>query len=159
MKPCHLKTRLELTLSRAWSIWAYKDINVMGLMYVSPESVWMKTLGPIIRKKRDLAVDSWAYDDAYLQDGLFGPLHKWFEDNVPAQYNKKYPWQWRMHMHIDRLGLCDIHSERAGNFRLGRAHECALPNRPWKLAGPKSWPADGFRTLTFGTVGSVRVGC
>ncbi|KAF3347345.1 Putative chaperone protein HSP31 [Verticillium dahliae VDG2] len=35
-------------------------------------------------------------------DGLFGPLHKWFEDNVPAQYSKKYPWQWRMHMHVFR---------------------------------------------------------
>ncbi|RBQ80133.1 hypothetical protein VDGD_09834 [Verticillium dahliae] len=51
---------------------------------------------------RDLAGDSWAYDDAHLQDGLFGPLHKWFEDNVPAQYSKKYPWQWRMHMHVFR---------------------------------------------------------
>ncbi|KAK9418243.1 putative Glycoside hydrolase family 5 domain-containing protein [Seiridium unicorne] len=88
--------------SIAWSIWAYKDINIMGLTYVSPDSAWMKLLGPIIKKKRDLAVDSWAYDDAHLQEGLFGPLHKWFEDNVPAQYNKKYPWQWRMHMHVFR---------------------------------------------------------
>ncbi|KAG7135695.1 Beta-xylosidase like protein [Verticillium longisporum] len=56
----------------------------------------------VINFGRDLAVDSWAYDDAHLQDGLFGPLHKWFEDNVPAQYSKKYPWQWRMHMHVFR---------------------------------------------------------
>jgi hypothetical protein len=88
--------------SAAWSIWCYKDINVMGLAYVSPDSPYLKLLDPIIRKKRDLAVDSWAYDDAHLQDGLFGPLHKWFEDNVPAQYSKKYPWQWRMHMHVFR---------------------------------------------------------
>ncbi|KAL9945763.1 hypothetical protein D7B24_008134 [Verticillium nonalfalfae] len=88
--------------SIAWSIWCYKDINVMGLAYLSPESPWLKLLAPIIKKKRDLAVDSWAYDDAHLQDGLFGPLHKWFEDNVPAQYSKKYPWQWRMHMHVFR---------------------------------------------------------
>ncbi|KAI0383486.1 glycoside hydrolase superfamily [Hypomontagnella monticulosa] len=88
--------------SIAWSIWAYKDINVMGMMYVPEDSAWFKLLGPIIRKKRDLAVDSWAYDDAHLQPGLFGPLHKWFEDNVPAQYSKKYPWQWRMHMHVFR---------------------------------------------------------
>ncbi|KAH7353485.1 glycoside hydrolase superfamily [Plectosphaerella cucumerina] len=88
--------------SIAWSIWCYKDINVMGLAYVSPDSPYLKLLDPIIRKKRDLAVDSWAYDDAHLQDGLFGPLHKWFEDNVPAQYSKKYPWQWRMHMHVFR---------------------------------------------------------
>lgn len=74
----------------------------MGLTYVSPDSAWMKLLGPIIKKKRDLAVDSWAYDDAHLQEGLFGPLHKWFEDNVPAEYSKKYPWQWRMHMHVFR---------------------------------------------------------
>ncbi|KAL2676426.1 hypothetical protein Neosp_010184 [[Neocosmospora] mangrovei] len=88
--------------SIAWSIWCYKDINVMGLAYVSPSSPWLKLLSPIIRKKRDLAVDSWAYDDAHLQEGLFGPLHKWFEDNVPAEHSKKYPWQWRMHMHVFR---------------------------------------------------------
>lgn len=74
----------------------------MGLAYVSPSSPWLKLLAPIIRKKRDLAVDSWAYDDAHLQEGLFGPLHKWFEDNVPAKHSKKYPWQWRMHMHVFR---------------------------------------------------------
>jgi hypothetical protein len=56
----------------------------------------------MIKKKRELAVDSWAYDDAHLQEGLFEPLHKWFEDNIPAQYSKKYPWQWRMHMHVFR---------------------------------------------------------
>ncbi|CAH0058137.1 unnamed protein product [Clonostachys solani] len=88
--------------SIAWSIWSYKDINVMGLMYLAPDSAWFKLLGPIIEKKRDLAVDSWAYDDAHLQDGLFGPLHKWFEDNVQPPYNKKYPWQWRMHMQVFR---------------------------------------------------------
>lgn len=74
----------------------------MGMSYLPPDSAWLKLLGPMIRKKRDLAVDSWAYDDAHLQDGLFGPLHTWFEDNVPAQYSKKYPWQWRMHMHVFR---------------------------------------------------------
>lgn len=74
----------------------------MGMMYLPQDSAWLKLLGPIIKKKRNLAVDSWAYDDAHLQEGLFGPLHKWFEDNVPAQYSKKYPWQWRMHMHVFR---------------------------------------------------------
>ncbi|CAM1509741.1 Fc.00g000760.m01.CDS01 [Cosmosporella sp. VM-42] len=87
---------------RTWSIWAYKDINVMGMTYVAPESAWKKLLDTIIKKKRDLGVDSWAYGDAPLQDGLFGPLHQWFEDNVPSQYSKKDPWQWRMHMHVFR---------------------------------------------------------
>ncbi len=74
----------------------------MGMTYVPEDSAWFKLLGPIIKKKRDLAVDSWAYDDAHLQEGLFGPLHEWFEDSVPAAYSKKYPWQWRMHMHVFR---------------------------------------------------------
>lgn len=69
---------------------------------MSPNAAWMRLLNPIIKKKRDLAVDSWAYDDAHLQENLFGPLHKWFEDNVPAKYSKKYPWQWRMNMHVFR---------------------------------------------------------
>ena len=74
----------------------------MGMTYLSPESAWMKLLGPMLHKKRQMAVDSWAYDDAHLQEGLFGPLHKWFEDNIQPPYNKKYPWQWRMHMHVFR---------------------------------------------------------
>lgn len=74
----------------------------MGMTYMNPNSAWIKLLKPILEKKRALAVDSWAYDDAHLQDGLFGPLHKWFEDNVPQKYNKKYPWQWRMNMHVFR---------------------------------------------------------
>lgn len=74
----------------------------MGLAYVNPDSAWLKLLKPFIDKKRDLAIDSWAYDDAHLQEGLFKPLHDWFETNVPAQYSKKYPWQWRMHMHVFR---------------------------------------------------------
>jgi endoglucanase len=62
----------------------------------------MKLLAPMLAKKRALAVDSWAYDDAHLQEGLFGSLHKWFEDNIPEQHSKKYPWQWRMNMHVFR---------------------------------------------------------
>lgn len=94
--------RPVLTTYLAWSIWAYKDINVMGMMHLSPASPWMRLLAPILAKKRALAVDSWAYDDAHLQDGLFGPLHQWFNDNVPEKYSKKYPWQWRMNMHVFR---------------------------------------------------------
>lgn len=74
----------------------------MGMTYLKPDSAWLKLLGPIIKKKRDVAVDSWAYDDAHLQEGLFGPLHKWFEEITPAEHSKKYPWQWRMHMHVFR---------------------------------------------------------
>lgn len=86
----------------AWSIWAYKDLNIMGMLHVKRDTAWNKLLGPILEKKRALAVDSWAYDDAHLQEGLFGPLHKWFETNVAEKYSKKYPWQWRMHMHVFR---------------------------------------------------------
>lgn len=74
----------------------------MGMLHMKPDSAWMKLLAPMLEKKRDMAVDSWAYDDVHLQDGLFGPLHKWFEDNIPEKHSKKYPWQWRMHMHVFR---------------------------------------------------------
>lgn len=74
----------------------------MGLQHLSPTSAWMRLLAPFLAKKRDLAVDSWAYGDAHLQDGIFGPLHKWFEENIPAKHSKKYPWQWRLNMHVSR---------------------------------------------------------
>ncbi|CRK45799.1 hypothetical protein BN1723_001142 [Verticillium longisporum] len=59
--------------SIAWSIWCYKDINVMGLAYLSPESPWLKLLAPMIKKKRDLAymVQEWA---DYFKDRTFEEL-------------------------------------------------------------------------------------
>lgn len=103
----HMHRAILLTVTffpmgAAWSIWTYKDLNTMGLVHMQSNAPWIKLLGPIIKKKRQLAVNSWAYDDAHLQEGLFGPLHKWFEDNVPSPYGKKYPWQWRMNMHVFR---------------------------------------------------------
>ncbi|EON95663.1 putative endoglucanase c protein [Phaeoacremonium minimum UCRPA7] len=74
----------------------YDMLDKQLAIYTSEE------IGPMLHKKRQMAVDSWAYDDAHLQEGLFGPLHKWFEDNIQPPYNKKYPWQWRMHMHVFR---------------------------------------------------------
>jgi endoglucanase len=105
----------------------------MGMTYVNPDTAWMQLLKPIIKKKRDLAVDSWAYDDAHLREGLFGPLHKWFQDNVPAKYAAKYPWQWRMNMHVFR-GIRGIIIPKWADYFLRKSfHELDELTASWKI--------------------------
>ncbi len=49
-----------------WTIWTYKDIGVMGLVTLKPESKYLQILAPVLKAKRNLGVDSW------LSAGLVG---------------------------------------------------------------------------------------
>jgi endoglucanase len=42
-----------------WTIWTYKDIGVMGLVKVDPESEYLRLIRPAQRAKRILGVDGW----------------------------------------------------------------------------------------------------
>ncbi len=42
-----------------WTIWTYKDIGVMGLAAVDPQSEFMRLMRPILRAKHTLSVDGW----------------------------------------------------------------------------------------------------
>jgi len=42
-----------------WTIWTYKDIGMMGVATVKPDSKYMKTVAPVIRLKSALATDIW----------------------------------------------------------------------------------------------------
>ena len=42
-----------------WTIWTYKDIGMMGLVSVDPDSEYLKTVAPVQDLKRELATDSW----------------------------------------------------------------------------------------------------
>ncbi|KAL4886528.1 glycoside hydrolase superfamily [Aspergillus karnatakaensis] len=84
----------------AWSIWSYKDINIMGMLHLSPDSPWWSLLRPIITKKKSLVADC-AYGDSHLEP-VFGPLHNWFEENVPEKYRTKYPPQIPLRQQVTR---------------------------------------------------------
>ena len=42
-----------------WTIWTYKDIGKMGLVYADPESGWMRRTEPVREIKTALRCDSW----------------------------------------------------------------------------------------------------
>jgi len=42
-----------------WTIWSYKDIGKMGLIFLDPESGWMQRTQPVRRIKSALRCDSW----------------------------------------------------------------------------------------------------
>ena len=42
-----------------WTIWTYKDIGKMGLVYTAPESAWMRRTRPVREAKTALRCDSW----------------------------------------------------------------------------------------------------
>ena len=42
-----------------WTIWTYKDVGMMGLVTVNPESEYIRTVAPALKLKRELATDSW----------------------------------------------------------------------------------------------------
>jgi len=42
-----------------WTVWSYKDIGMMGLVYLDPTSLWMRHTQPIRRIKSTLRCDSW----------------------------------------------------------------------------------------------------
>jgi hypothetical protein len=46
-----------------WTIWTYKDIGKLGLVYVRPESPWMRRTKPVRDIKTTLRCDWWAERD------------------------------------------------------------------------------------------------
>ncbi len=42
-----------------WTIWTYKDIGKMGIVYAGPQSDWMRRTRPVREAKTSLRCDSW----------------------------------------------------------------------------------------------------
>jgi hypothetical protein len=49
-----------------WTIWTYKDIGLMGLVYVRQDSEWMKRTQKIRLIKKKIGCDSWAQDSRFM---------------------------------------------------------------------------------------------
>lgn len=76
------------------------------MVYVDPESAYIKRLGPVLEKKKALAVDAWGTDESKVKK-VFDPVEDWFRENVPAKYQKRYPWP--IHTMEARIGrLCRV---------------------------------------------------
>ena len=42
-----------------WTTWTYKDIDVMGWVQLDPESLYIRTIEPVLRAKQSLSTDFW----------------------------------------------------------------------------------------------------
>jgi hypothetical protein len=62
----HLKKQLNIYRefgNKSRSIWLYKDIGYQGIVYVDPESPYMKLVGGFVQKKQSLGLDYWGVAD------------------------------------------------------------------------------------------------
>ncbi|ETS84594.1 hypothetical protein PFICI_02619 [Pestalotiopsis fici W106-1] len=88
--------------SASWSIWLYKDIGYQGMVYLDPESPYMKLIEPFLQKKAQCALDFWGWQDNGVKH-IYDPFIAALEDMVPEKYRKRhYPNIWPFAQHITR---------------------------------------------------------
>lgn len=92
--------KIYARVNASWSIWLYKDIGFQGMVYVDPETPYMKLLKPFLEKKKQTAVDAWGCDDTPVRD-VFVPMERWLTESAPG-IEKLYPPMWRAHKHLFR---------------------------------------------------------
>ncbi|KAF1949810.1 glycoside hydrolase [Byssothecium circinans] len=85
----------------SWSLWAYKDVGVMGMVSLSPETPWMKLVQPFQDRKADLQIDSFTARPTEELDTLIGQMAAWIDKVSPAA-KKTYPAIWDTKQHIRR---------------------------------------------------------
>ena len=44
-----------------WTTWTYKDVGIMGLATLAPDSPYMRTIGPVLAAKRRLHAEGWGW--------------------------------------------------------------------------------------------------
>lgn len=95
-----LRDQLEIYAEHGagWALWTYKDIGLQGLSQVSPESPYLRHIGPVLEAKARLGVDSWAGRDTGVRD-ILDPIEALFDREFP-DYE---PWPWGRRQHIALL--------------------------------------------------------
>ncbi|BEI81547.1 hypothetical protein CcaverHIS002_0207070 [Cutaneotrichosporon cavernicola] len=96
--------RLQLDINRrhgaSYSLWTYKDIGVMGLVYPDAGTPLLRLLAPFIAKKKAVSADGWGFDETPVKH-VFGPLEEWFAQVSPG-LEKAYPPTWKIKKHVLR---------------------------------------------------------
>lgn len=87
-----------------WSIWLYKDVGVQGMVYLSPDSLYMRTISPFLEKKRRLQLDAWGKYPSREVEDVLNPLVEWI-DSVCPQAKEMYPTPWATERHLVRATL------------------------------------------------------
>ena len=86
-------------ITRPWAFHWYQ-----GMVYVDPDSPWMRLLGPFLAKKKSLGVDFWGRDDQDVQH-IYKPLLDHIEEVIPERFHKRrYPSPlWTVGRHAERV--------------------------------------------------------
>ena len=90
----------------SWSIWLYKDIGLQALVYVDPDSPWMKRLRPILEKKARLGADSWGSLDTHIRP-VMEPLEKLFEAEFPNFNPFPFGTRWYLNRLVRHILLAE----------------------------------------------------
>jgi endoglucanase len=82
----------------SWALWTYKDIGLQGLVHVSPDSPYLRRIGPVLAKKRRLGADSWGGIDTEIRH-VMGPIEELFE----TEFADFHPYPWGRRWWLNRL--------------------------------------------------------
>lgn len=101
----------------SWSIWLWKDIGYQGLVYVDPESPYMKLVQAFVEKKQRLGLDFWGVVDKSGVDGdAYGPFIAKLKASIPEHLlKKKYPKIWTFDRQVERAVREMLVSEYMGH--------------------------------------------
>ena len=67
-----------------WSIWTYKDIGMMGVVLVDPESEWMQRTRRVRQLKSRLRCDSWIERQTQPIDALVRQIAEYTAEMIPS---------------------------------------------------------------------------
>jgi len=86
-----------------WSVWLYKDIGFQGMVYVSPDTPYMKRLKPWLEKKKRMGLDKWGRDDTHVRQ-VYEPLIEYLKSQIPEEiWKERYPKHWGIEGHVHRV--------------------------------------------------------
>ncbi|TLS30741.1 hypothetical protein PpBr36_03910 [Pyricularia pennisetigena] len=88
----------------SWSIWLYKDVGYQGMVYVSPDSAYMRLIQGFVEKKQRLGLDFWgvANKDA-INSAVYAPFLDAIKKEIPKHLlKKKYPGIWTFDRQVER---------------------------------------------------------
>jgi endoglucanase len=85
-----------------WTIWTYKDIGKMGLVFADPESEWMRRTKPVREIKTALRCDSWIERHETKTTTLIRQIAEHTSTVISDQ-----PGDWRNLAEALRFAICD----------------------------------------------------
>ncbi|KAH8199177.1 hypothetical protein TruAng_006646 [Truncatella angustata] len=88
----------------SWSIWMWKDVGYQGMLYLDPESAYMKLIQPFIEKKQRLGVDFWGNVNKDQVKDVYTPFLNAMKSMVPEHLQmRKYPNVWTFERQFERV--------------------------------------------------------